>query len=127
MSYQTQGAILGIHHVTIEIPTNSEEAARAFYGSVLGLKEIEIPHDLQSHGGVWFRCGDQQLHIGPISADFQPQRRGHPAFVIDNLGRWQELLEKAGAKVEEAIQEPGWQRFYSRDPFGNRLEFRCPA
>lgn len=125
MLSQTQVAILGIHHVTIEIPLDSEEVARAFYGNFLGLKEIEIPDALQSHGGIWFRCGDQQLHIGPIPDGFQPQRRGHPAFIVDDLELWQQHLEEAGAKVEDAVQEPGWLRFYSRDPFGNRLEFRC--
>ncbi len=118
-----QVSISGVHHITVEIPRGGEEEARTFYGRVLGLTEIMIPEALQEHGGVWFACGEQQLHIGPVPR-FEPQPRGHPAFLVDDLTHLQARLHAVGAAVEEAIQEPGWVRCYGRDPFGNRLEFR---
>ena len=49
--------IVGINHIQIEAPPGCEGAARAFYGDVLGLEEIEKPENLRLRGGVWFACG----------------------------------------------------------------------
>lgn len=45
--------IVGINHVQVEAPPGCESAARAFYGGVLGLEEIEKPENLRSRGGTW--------------------------------------------------------------------------
>jgi hypothetical protein len=41
-------------------PLGSEDAARCFYGELLGLSELEKPEALRGRGGVWFACGDHQ-------------------------------------------------------------------
>src|SRR5437763_7964979 len=46
--------IAGLDHVQLAIPRGGEEAARAFYGGVLGLVEREKPMQLISNGGLWF-------------------------------------------------------------------------
>lgn len=122
--------VLMIHHVTVEIPVNGEAWARRFYGELLGLREMAIPEALQDHerGGIWYEVspdGSMQLHVGPVD-DFHPQRRGHPALLIHHLDALRASLQQQGVTIEEAIAEPGWKRFYARDPFGTRLEFREP-
>ena len=56
--------ILGIDHVQVAAPAGCEQAARAFYGGLLGLDELPKPPLLEARGGCWFRAGAQELHVG---------------------------------------------------------------
>jgi catechol 2,3-dioxygenase-like lactoylglutathione lyase family enzyme len=111
--------ITGIDHVQVAAPPNCEREARAFYGGVLGLEELEKPEPLRSRGGVWFEVGRHQLHIG-VQEDFQPATKAHPAFQVDSLDELAERLTLAGVAVHYDDAVPG--RFYTEDPWGNRLE-----
>jgi catechol 2,3-dioxygenase-like lactoylglutathione lyase family enzyme len=111
--------ITGIDHVQVAAPPNCEHEARAFYGALLGLEELEKPDSLKARGGVWFRAGAQQLHVG-VQEDFQPATKAHPAFRVDDLDALAERLVTAGAPVHYDDAIPG--RFYTEDPWGNRLE-----
>src|SRR5215470_16363758 len=51
--------VTGIDHVQVAAPPGCEEAARAFYGELLGLDELPKPAELADRGGVWFASGDQ--------------------------------------------------------------------
>jgi catechol 2,3-dioxygenase-like lactoylglutathione lyase family enzyme len=112
--------ILGLHHVQVAITPGGEEAARRFYGDVLGLPELPKPDTLAGRGGVWFACGEQQLHCG-VEAEVAPSRR-HPAFVTDDLPATRLRLEAAGFPIRTDAELPGFRRFYTEDPFGNRIE-----
>jgi catechol 2,3-dioxygenase-like lactoylglutathione lyase family enzyme len=103
-----------IDHVQVAAPPGCEEAARAFYGGLLGLREVEKPPALRARGGVWF----EQLHVG-VEEDFRPARKAHPAFVVGDLDS---LAARIG-EVQWDDELPGVRRFYATDPFGNRLEF----
>ncbi|MGB7282176.1 MAG: VOC family protein [Candidatus Acidiferrum sp.] len=109
-----------IDHIQIAAPEGCEHAAREFYGALLGLREIEKPASLR--GGCWFRCGDQQLHIG-VEANFQPAKKAHPAFAVPDLGKLRECLLARGVEITDDDSLPGTRRFYAEDPWGNRLEF----
>jgi hypothetical protein len=111
--------ITGIDHVQVAAPPGCEHEARAFYGSLLGLEELEKPEPLRGRGGVWFKAGPQQLHVG-VQEDFQPATKAHPAFVVRSLDELAERLITAGAPVHWDDAIPG--RFYTEDPWGNRLE-----
>jgi catechol 2,3-dioxygenase-like lactoylglutathione lyase family enzyme len=113
--------IIGIDHVQIEAPVGCEEAARAFYGDVLGLEEIEKPENLRQRGGVWFACGSQQIHIG-VTNNFEPRRKGHPALEVHHLWAWRLRLTSLHVPVSEDLPLPGWSRIYISDPWGNRIE-----
>ena len=103
-----------LDHVQVAAPAGCEEAARAFYGGVLGLREVEKPAALRARGGVWF----EQLHVG-VEDGFVPARKAHPAFAVDDLDA---LADRIGdVQWDDAV--PGVRRFYAHDPFGNRLEF----
>ena len=115
--------IVGIDHVQVAAPrgAESEAQARAFYGDLLGMHEIEKPDSLKPNGGVWFSTGAGQLHIG-LEESFSPARKAHPAFVVDDLQELRSRLREAGIPLTEAHDIPGVDRFHLHDPFGNRIE-----
>ena len=115
--------VLGIDHVQVAAPAGCEGAARAFYGELLGLDEIDKPAALAARGGCWFRAGAQELHVG-VDEAFAPAERAHPGLVVDDLSALCARLEAAGIAVSEDDRIPGVQRVYAADPFGNRLELR---
>jgi catechol 2,3-dioxygenase-like lactoylglutathione lyase family enzyme len=109
--------------VQVAAPAGGEDAARRFYGGLLGLTELEKPEALRARGGVWFACGADQLHVG-IEPDFSPATKAHPALrvALSGLDQLAERLGEAGVEVrwDEAI--PNLRRFYVADPWGNRIE-----
>jgi catechol 2,3-dioxygenase-like lactoylglutathione lyase family enzyme len=111
-----------IDHIQIAAPVGCEDAARKFYGSILGMKEIEKPPLLRARGGCWFECGDQQLHVG-VEQDFRPARKAHPAFAVADFDELRQALAGHGVAVTDDENLPGTRRFYAEDPWGNRLEF----
>jgi catechol 2,3-dioxygenase-like lactoylglutathione lyase family enzyme len=115
--------VVGLDHVQVAAPRmpEAEEQARAFYGGLLGLLEIEKPESLESKGGVWFSLGDGELHVG-LEEQFTPARKAHPALLVQGLPRLRSALEAAGVQVSEAEPIPGYDRFHVYDPFGNRVE-----
>lgn len=118
-------AVIGIDHVQLAMPHDEEVLARAFYGDVLGLEEDAKPQALAARGGVWFRCGAQMLHLG-VEADFRPARKAHPALLVRDLAPVRSRLVAAGFPVIEDDALPGYERFYTADPFGNRIEILRP-
>jgi catechol 2,3-dioxygenase-like lactoylglutathione lyase family enzyme len=116
-----------LDHIQIAIPPNQEAKARAFYGELLGLQEIEKPEVLKARGGCWFELGNVQLHLGVehlgVEEGFKPARKAHPAFRVADYQDLQKRLNDAGFTViPDAVLE-GIERFYTHDPFGNRLEY----
>lgn len=118
-----------LDHVQIAAPQACEAEAKAFYGRLLGLNELQKPASLQGQGGVWFVVGDHQLHIG-VEEPFAPARKAHPAFRwadVEELRAVAARLCEAGVPVQWDEELPGVRRFFSRDPWGNRLEFLARA
>jgi catechol 2,3-dioxygenase-like lactoylglutathione lyase family enzyme len=112
--------IRGLDHVQVAAPAGCEAAARRFYGELLGLAEVEKPEPLRTRGGIWFQCGEQQLHVG-VADDFQPARKAHPAFAVPTYDELLSDLRDAGIEIEED-SIAGIRRSYVHDPWGNRLE-----
>lgn len=116
--------IEGVDHIQVAAPPGCEADARHFFGELLGLDEVEKPSALRGRGGVWFQAGEQQLHVG-VEESFAPARKAHPALRV-STGALEGLaarLEKAGAQVSWDTALEGVRRFYSEDPWGNRIEF----
>jgi catechol 2,3-dioxygenase-like lactoylglutathione lyase family enzyme len=111
-----------IDHIQLAAPEGCEGAARDFYGSLLGMIEIEKPPLLRARGGCWFECGDLQVHIG-VERNFAPAKKAHPAFAVSDLEELRRALAARGVAVIEDDTIPGTRRFYAEDPWGNRLEF----
>ena len=113
--------LAGIDHVQLAAPPGCEAEARRFFGEVLGLEELEKPEPLRARGGVWFRVGLQQLHVG-VEHHFTPARKAHPAFSVTNYDELLARLDAAGARVEPDNSIPGLRRCFVLDPWENRLE-----
>jgi catechol 2,3-dioxygenase-like lactoylglutathione lyase family enzyme len=113
--------IRGLHHVQLAVPAGSEPALREFYGGVLGMTEVPKPAALAARGGVWFRSGTAEIHLG-VAADFRPARKAHPALLVDDLDDVLARLAAAGHAGRPDDLLPGFRRCYVDDPCGNRLE-----
>lgn len=115
-----------LHHVQITIPSDAEAAARAFYCDLLGLPEIPKPVSLQHRGGFWVALGGQEIHISLQDAVDRQALKAHLAYEVTDLTMWRSKLAAAGCPITASIPIPGYDRFESRDPFGNRIEFIQP-
>jgi catechol 2,3-dioxygenase-like lactoylglutathione lyase family enzyme len=119
---------ISLDHVQVAAPPGCEMQARQFYGELLGLSELAKPTALEGRGGVWFALGAGQLHVG-VEREFTPARKAHPAFrvtpqALDELAR---RLDAAGVRVDWDHELPKVRRFFTQDPWGNRIELLAPA
>jgi hypothetical protein len=119
---------LELDHVQVAAPPGFEPLARAFYGSLLGLDELVKPPRLAGRGGAWFALGAVQLHVG-VDAHFAPARKAHPGLRVpsDRLDELASALCDAGHPVEWDDVIPEVRRFFTTDPWGNRLELLSPV
>lgn len=113
--------ITAIDHVQLAMPPGGEEKARVFFGGLLGMIEEAKPEPLGGRGGCWFRSGRAILHLG-VEKDFIPQKKAHPAFCVADIHDTAERLKANGFLVIWDDALPSRKRFYTNDPFGNRVE-----
>ena len=113
--------IVGLDHVQLAMPPGCEAEARRFYGELLGMEEVAKPSPLAARGGCWFESRGAAVHLG-VEEGFSPARKAHPAFRVADLEECRRTLEAAGSPVVPDDSLPGVRRFYTADPFGNRIE-----
>lgn len=113
--------LAGIDHVQLAAPPGCEPEARRFFGALLGLEEVDKPEQLRGRGGVWFRVGDQQLHVG-VEQEFAAARKAHPAFSVTSYDELLERLREDGVVVTTDDAIPQQRRCFVADPWGNRIE-----
>ncbi|MCK8464248.1 glyoxalase [Aliiroseovarius sp. S1339] len=118
--------LTSLHHIQLAMPEGQEGRAGAFYVDLLGLSPDPKPDVLAKRGGVWFRGGNVRVHLG-VETPFIPAKKAHPAFQCDDLDGLAQRLEKAAYPVKWDADLNGFRRFYSVDPFGNRIEFLQPV
>ncbi len=106
-----------LDHILISIPEGKTTEARAFYSGVLGLTEIPGDHP---GGAIWFQMADIQLHLREEAGGSESLR--HPAFEVKNLEAAKQELEQKGVTLSYSSDIDGRNRFFFRDPFGNRVE-----
>ena len=112
-----------LDHVQLAMASGKESAVRIFCVDVLGLEEIAKPETLVGRGGVWFRIpAGGELHYG-VEDDFTPAKKAHPAFTTSRLDDLASRLVENNYPVawDDALLPR--RRFYTADPFGNRIEF----
>jgi catechol 2,3-dioxygenase-like lactoylglutathione lyase family enzyme len=112
--------------VQVAAPPGCEEAARAFYGGLLGLAELDKPEPLRGRGGAWFALAQgHALHVGVVADGFAPASKAHPALRAGDeqaLRAVAQGLADAGSPVHWDEELPGVVRFFTADPWGNRIE-----
>ena len=115
--------VTGLHHAQITVPRGREDEARVFYCGVLGLPEIPKPAALAGRGGFWLALPGLQLHVGAEDGVERTATKAHLAYAVSDLETARAALVAHGLEVLSVSPLPGMERFESRDPFGNRLEF----
>ena len=116
--------MLAIDHVQIAAPPDCEAAARGFFVDILGLEERPKQGETRGSGGAWFLTGSIELHVG-VQAEFAPAKKAHVALrAVDvaSLERLSQRLEAADYPVRWDTRLPGIRRFFTADPWGNRME-----
>jgi 8-oxo-dGTP pyrophosphatase MutT (NUDIX family) len=114
-------APVALDHVQVAMPKGREADARTFYEGMLNLPEIPKPPVLAARGGAWFARGGVRIDVG-VEDPFAPAKKAHPAFRFLHLDRIAARLAGGGHPVRWDDDNPGVRRFYTEDPFGNRIE-----
>jgi catechol 2,3-dioxygenase-like lactoylglutathione lyase family enzyme len=117
--------IVAIEHIQLAMPVGREADARAFYTGILGIPETPKPPALAKRGGCWFERGSLKLHLG-VEAEFRPARKAHPAFLVEDLAGLTATLIAAGHRVVGDEPLEFFDRVFTDDPFGNRIELMEP-
>lgn len=117
----TDFPFLEIDHIQLAMPPGGEDAARHFFGELLGMTEISKPPELAKRGGCWFASGKVQVHLG-VEQDFRPAKKAHPALRCRDYASLLTTLRKHNLDVIEVNDIPGVRRCHIFDPFGNRIE-----
>src|SRR5215470_18490172 len=116
-----------LHHVNVTVPKSLEDAAKHFYGVVMGLQEVPKPESSRGRGGAWYQLGQMQLHLSIEETVGGPSKR-HVCYTVHDLAEAEERFRRAGVEIfPDDLPMPGWERFYVRDPGGNRLEIAQAA
>lgn len=110
-----------INHVTVNITDVAR--AKAFYHGVLGLEEVERPKSFD-FPGMWFRAGTVLIHlVGRKERD--PETTAHFCLWVEDVRGAAKELEAKGYDVSwDKRKIEGVDRFFTRDPDGNRVEFQ---
>ena len=113
--------VVAVDHVQLGYPPGGDDAARRFYGEVLGFVEIPKPEAMRARGGMWFQAGPIQIHLG-LEPEMRASAKAHPGLVVDDLDAFCARLAAAGCEWRPDDSVPGVRRGHTKDPFGNRIE-----
>jgi catechol 2,3-dioxygenase-like lactoylglutathione lyase family enzyme len=115
-------SILGIRHIDhCSVIITDVARSRPFYRDVLGLKEIAAPKTFD-FVALWFDLGGgQTLHLllKPTPDTISPR---HFALHVEDANAARQELRQNGVAVEETTEISHCDRFFIRDPDGNRIE-----
>lgn len=118
--------IESLHHIALIVTDLSR--AKAFYGELLGLREL--PRPAFDFEGAWYALGDRQLHLivhpparalrGTTEID---SRDGHFAVRVADYDATLAHLRSRGVQVRESRHNvTPWAQIYITDPDGNIIE-----
>jgi hypothetical protein len=85
--------------------------------------EVPKPEASRARGGAWYQIGPVQLHLSVVNGVNNSVSQSHFCLVVDELSQIRIRLEAAGVEIlSDDRPQPNWNRFYVRDPGGNRIE-----
>ena len=111
-----------VDHIQLAMPQGEEAEAIVYYSGLLGIPLREKPEFLKARGGVWFETENLKVHLG-VEFKFTPAKKAHPAFIVSGLEELATILRNADYEVVTEEPIDGKARFFTSDPFGNRIEF----
>ncbi|HEY3789867.1 MAG TPA: VOC family protein [Urbifossiella sp.] len=94
--------------------------SRDFYGRVLGLKEIAAPREFD-FVAVWYDLGGTYIHLlrKPQADTISPR---HFCLHTPDAKAARAYFSGLGVPIEETVKIAAADRFFVRDPDGNRIE-----
>jgi len=107
-----------LDHVTVLIA--NVERARHFYGTQLGLREIAPPKTFDFIA-IWYDLGGVYLHLLLKDKPDTISSR-HFCIRVSDIVAARELVRAQGLTIDETVKIPSAERFFVRDPDGNRIE-----
>ena len=107
-----------IDHVSVLITDVAR--SRAFYGGVLGLAEIPAPAEFD-FVAVWYDLGGTYLHLLLKPHPDTPSPR-HFCLHTPDAAAARAHFEAHGVPTDETVRIAAADRFFVRDPDGNRIE-----
>ena len=115
--------IIRLNHVNVTVPAALEEAAKHFYGDVLGLPRLPKPVGPRQYVGAWYELGNSQLHLSIEDGAQNELSDRHVCYQVSDIEIAQQQFEEAGIQII-ADDDPvrGQKRFFVRDPGDNMLE-----
>jgi catechol 2,3-dioxygenase-like lactoylglutathione lyase family enzyme len=95
-------------------------ASRHFYGELLGLREIPAPKTFD-FVALWYDLGGTYLHLllKPERDTISPR---HFCLHVSDIAAARAHVTARGIPIDETVKIPGADRFFIRDPDGNRIE-----
>ena len=95
-------------------------AARKFYGEQLGLREIPAPREFD-FVAIWYDLGGTYLHLllKPTRDTISPR---HFCLHVSDIAAAREHIQNRGLTIDETVKISAADRFFVRDPDGNRIE-----
>lgn len=107
-----------IDHCSVIITDVSR--SREFYSRVLGLKEIPAPKEFD-FVAIWYDLGGSYLHLllKPQPDTISPR---HFCLFTPDAKAVRAHLHSLGVAIEETVKIAAADRFFVRDPDGNRIE-----
>jgi catechol 2,3-dioxygenase-like lactoylglutathione lyase family enzyme len=96
------------------------ERSRRFYGNLLGLREINKPRTFD-FVVVWYDLGNMHIHLLLKDRPDTVSPR-HFALRVADAATARRYFQEKGVATEETTPIPGADRFFIRDPDGNRIE-----
>lgn len=108
-------------HIQLAFPPGGIEKVREYFVGVWGMVEDERPPSLDRREGAWFRKDSCIIHVG-FDPNFIAQKKAHPAIIVDDIDTFADNLFKHGFEVRWNESIDGVKRFFTDDPFGNRIE-----
>ena len=113
-----------LQHTSVPMTPGGDDEARAFYGDVLGMREIPKPEGLAAMTVVWFAANEDgdEVHV------FQEETMGsnsavqHLCLEVDDIEGYKTRLRQHGYEFRIPEEIHNRPRLFVRDPFENLLE-----
>ena len=120
--------IIALDHVQVTVARGELDAAKRFYGEMLGLPPAPRPGDPAE--GAWYQIGPVQLHLAieDRAVSEANRSRRHVCYRVADLDAAEARLRRAGVAIlPDRRPIAGVRRFFVEDPGGNRIELSAPA
>ena len=86
------------------------------------MPEKQPPRSLGTLSLVWFRAGDDEVHLFEEESMGGASTNQHLALQVDSLDEYRARFAEHGVSVREDMPIVNRPRCFVRDPFGNLIE-----